>query len=162
MHSYIQKSSITYSDNNQRMQLDRINNNGVFNANYKHINNNLGVYERNFNNQQQLNDFINSYNIIMDDDNSSNLIKGDSSIHKKRTKKRTKRRSHRKIIDGKQRSICKDYLGEKIGININEGIYKSREQAIAVAYSQVKTKYPQCKRILGIRSKKRSTRKSRK
>ena len=160
MHSYIQKSSITYSDNNQRMQLDRINNNGVFNAKYKHINNNLGVYERNFNNQRQLYDFINSNIIIMD--NNNNLIKSDSSIHKKRTKKRTKRRSHRKIIDGKQRSICKDYLSEKIGININEGIYKSREQAIAVAYSQVKTKYPQCKRILGIRSKKRLKRKSRK
>ena len=40
MHSYIQKSSISYSDNNQQIQLDRINNNGLFNANYKHINNN--------------------------------------------------------------------------------------------------------------------------
>lgn len=142
MHSYIQKSSISYSDNNQQIQLDRINNNGLFNANYKHINNNSGgVIKRNFNNQQQLNDFINNYNLILDN----------SNIRKKRTKKRTKRRS-----------VCKDYLGKKIGININEGVYKSRAQAIAVAYSQVGKIYPQCKNILGIRSKKKSNRKSRK
>jgi hypothetical protein len=138
------------------MELNRINNNGLFGANYKHISN-LGVIKKQFKNEKQLNDFINSYNIILDSripDDSSNIYK------RKSKKKRTKKRSHRKS-DGKRRSICKDYLGKKIGININEGIYKSRAQAIAVAYSQVGKKYPQCKRVLGIRSKRKSKKKSR-
>ena len=147
MDSYIQKSSITYSDNNRQIQLKGINNNGVFRVNYKHINN-LGVLEKQFNNQKQFNDFINSYNIILDNDSSN--------IHKRKS---TKKRHYRKS-DGKRRSICKDYLGKKIGININEGIYKSRAQAIAVAYSQVAKKYPHCRSILRIRSKKKSKRKS--
>jgi len=150
MHSYVQKSSISYSDNNQQMQLNRINKNGVFGANYKHINN-LGVVEKQFNSENELNDFVNSYIVILDshvpDDSSTNKYK------RKSKKRRTKRRSHHRS-DGKRRSICKDYLGKKIGININEGIYKSRAQAIAVAYSQVGKKYPQCKRILKIRSSK--------
>ncbi len=125
---------------------------GVFRANYKHISD-LGRVEKQFNSKKELNDFINSYNIILDSpvqDDSSNIYK------RKSKKRRTKKRSHRKS-DRKRRSICKDYLGKKIGININEGIYKSRAQAIAVAYSQVRKKYPQCKRILGIRSKKKKS-----
>jgi len=42
---------------------------------------------------------------------------------------------------------CKKQLNKKIGININEmkdGVYKSKEQAIAVAYSQLYKKFPEC------------------
>jgi len=66
--------------------------------------------------------------------------------------KRSRRRS---------RSKCKKYLSKKIGINIGEfknGLYSSKSQAIAVAYSQVGKKHPQCKRVLQKRSKRRSRR----
>ena len=56
----------------------------------------------------------------------------------------------------KSKSKCKKYLQKKIGININEfknGLYVSKSQAIAVAYSQVLTKHPSCKRIISKRSK---------
>jgi hypothetical protein len=46
---------------------------------------------------------------------------------------------------------CKAELKEKIKINTreyNNGKYSSRKQAIAVAYSQIKKKYPQCKEQL--------------
>ena len=210
MNSYVHKSSISYSDNNQQMQLNRINNNGVFNANYRHFNNLGGLVEKNFNNEQQLNDFITSYNIILDNASTDQISKespsslfmqpplnnyddkpdryerdgldnmpyyianiyskkskegllsspaDSSNVYRKSRKRGTKKQSRK--IDGKRRSICREYLGKKIGININEGVYKSRAQAIAVAYSQVGKKYPQCKRILRIRSKK-SKRRSRK
>jgi hypothetical protein len=45
---------------------------------------------------------------------------------------------------------CKAVLKEKIRQNINEykdGRYSSRQQAIAVAYSQVSRKHPNCKKI---------------
>jgi hypothetical protein len=35
-------------------------------------------------------------------------------------------------------------LGKKIAINLSEGKYVSREQAIAVAYSQIRKAYPEC------------------
>jgi hypothetical protein len=61
-----------------------------------------------------------------------------------------------KRSDGKRRSKrskrCRSLLGKKIGINIREGIYANKAQAIAVAYSQVRKRYPSCRRIL--RSKK--------
>jgi len=44
---------------------------------------------------------------------------------------------------------CKKYLSKKIAINMNEykeGRFKSPQQAIAVSYSQVKKKYPSCKK----------------
>jgi len=43
---------------------------------------------------------------------------------------------------------CKSVLKEKIKINMkeyNDGKYANRKQAIAVAYSQIKRQYPQCK-----------------
>jgi hypothetical protein len=46
---------------------------------------------------------------------------------------------------------CNAELKEKIKINTreyNNGKYSSRKQAIAVAYSQIKKKYPQCKEQL--------------
>ena len=42
---------------------------------------------------------------------------------------------------------CKDMLKKKIKINIHEGKYSSRKQAIAVAYSQVKKRSPICKKV---------------
>jgi hypothetical protein len=51
---------------------------------------------------------------------------------------------------------------KKIGINIHEGIYTNKAQAIAVAYSQVRKKHPSCRRILGKKSKKRMRRSKRK
>ena len=62
-----------------------------------------------------------------------------------------------KVSKTKTKSKCKKYLQKKIGININEfknGLYVSKSQAIAVAYSQVLTKHPSCKRIISKRSKK--------
>jgi len=73
----------------------------------------------------------------------------------RKSKRRSKRRS--------RRSKCKKYLQKKIGINISEfknGLYVSKAQAIAVAYSQVRKKHPSCRRI--IKKSKRKSRKSRK
>lgn len=44
-------------------------------------------------------------------------------------------------------STCKDRLQRKIRININENRWP-RKQAIAIAYSQVRKKYPACSRYL--------------
>lgn len=44
---------------------------------------------------------------------------------------------------------CKKRLSNKIIINMEEyksGRYKSRQQALAVSYSQIKKKYPSCNR----------------
>jgi len=49
---------------------------------------------------------------------------------------------------------CKKKLSLKIAKNIKEfknGKFKSRSQAIAVSYSQVKKKYPECKRYFKIK-----------
>jgi hypothetical protein len=75
-----------------------------------------------------------------------------------------------KRSDGKRRrksrskrsKRCRSLLGKKIGINIHEGIYANKAQAIAVAYSQVRKRYPSCRRILGKKSKKRMRRSKRK
>ena len=66
-----------------------------------------------------------------------------------------------KRSDGKRRrksrskrsKRCKSLLGRKIGINIHEGIYANKEQAIAVAYSQVRKRHPSCRRILSKKKK---------
>lgn len=71
----------------------------------------------------------------------------------KKSARRSKRRSPKEVI-------CRKKLSAKIGININEykqGRYKSPSQAVAVSYSQVKKKYPDCTKYL-----KKSVRKSRK
>ena len=48
----------------------------------------------------------------------------------------------------KKPSKCKQYLSDKIAENIREGKFKTRQQAIAVAFSQVKKSHPQCKRFI--------------
>jgi hypothetical protein len=74
------------------------------------------------------------------------MVSRSKSIRKRSPKvtKRSPRRTYK-------RSKCRTYLQDKIRININEykqGRYKSRNQAIAVSYSQVKKKKPMCKKIL--------------
>jgi hypothetical protein len=61
-----------------------------------------------------------------------------------------KKAKSRSPVSTKQK--CRDVLSKKIGINMRE--YKSKsspikspKQAIAVSYSQVKKKYPSCKRF---------------
>jgi hypothetical protein len=74
-----------------------------------------------------------------------------------------------KRSDGKRRrksrskrsKRCKSLLSKKIGINIHEGIYDNKAQAIAVAYSQVRKRYPSCRRILGKKSRKSKKSKTR-
>jgi len=51
----------------------------------------------------------------------------------------------------RKKGKCKTYLEQKIALNLAEfkkGNYNSRQQAIAVAYSQVKKEHPRCKRFL--------------
>jgi len=82
---------------------------------------------------------------------------------KRRSSKRSRRRRSSKRRSSKRRSSkrskksvymkldCNAELKEKIKINTreyNNGKYSSRKQAIAVAYSQIKKKYPQCKEQL--------------
>lgn len=42
------------------------------------------------------------------------------------------------------KKYCRENLGRKIAINMREGKYVSKEQAIAVAYSQIRKAYPEC------------------
>ena len=74
-----------------------------------------------------------------------------------RNKKRNDGKSHRRRVSSKHRR-CKSLLGRKIGINIHEGIYANKEQAVAVAYSQVRKRHPSCRRILGKKKSKKSKR----
>ena len=63
---------------------------------------------------------------------------------RRRSKKPSKKNVYMKLD-------CNAELKEKIKINTreyNNGKYSSRKQAIAVAYSQIKKKYPQCKEQL--------------
>ena len=64
------------------------------------------------------------------------------------------KRSHGKRSRSKRSKRCKTLLSKKIGINIHEGIYANKAQAIAVAYSQIRKKHPSCRKILGKKSKK--------
>lgn len=96
----------------------------------------------------------------------SNGVKKSGLKSKLRSKRMSKRRSRRapklmsrRMSRRRSRSVsrkntymtlsrCKEALQEKIRINMreyNEGRYVNRKQAIAVAYSQIKKKYPQCK-----------------
>lgn len=66
--------------------------------------------------------------------------------------RRTHRRSHRRTL--RSRSKCAKALSRKIKINTHEPRYKSRKQAIAVSYSQVLKKHPNCSRSLRRKSTK--------
>ena len=71
----------------------------------------------------------------------------------RKSPKRVTRKSPKR---SKRYQKCKKMLSEKIAININEykeGKYKSRKQAIAVSYSQVRKKSPVCDRLFSISPK---------
>ena len=45
------------------------------------------------------------------------------------------------------KKYCRETLGQKIARNITEQKYTSREQAIAVAYSQIRKANPECRQF---------------
>lgn len=80
---------------------------------------------------------------------SSSLKK---SIRKPRAKKSLRKSRTKKSLKQK----CQQWVSNKIAINMREykkGKYKSPKQAIAVAYSQVLKKHPECKRVMKRKSK---------
>jgi hypothetical protein len=64
-----------------------------------------------------------------------------SSFGKKRL------RRNKNVKKSKKRTDCKKELQKQIRKNISSGDYVSREQAIAVAYSQMRKKHPRCKQF---------------
>ena len=70
---------------------------------------------------------------------------------RKRTPSRTPRRKRRSEgLKGFTKAKCKELLKEKIKINMEEwksGKFVSQKQALAVSYSQIKKKYPGCRRF---------------
>jgi flagellar biosynthesis GTPase FlhF len=74
------------------------------------------------------------------------LRKSRKVSRKTRKSLRKSRKASRKSM-GRRERVCKDLLKEKVGINLKEyrdGRYVSRQQAIAVAYNQVKNMTPSC------------------
>lgn len=53
------------------------------------------------------------------------------------------------------KKYCNSILSRKIKINIDEGRYSSRKQAIAVAYKQVAKKSPTCGKVFSAKRKAR-------
>ena len=73
------------------------------------------------------------------------------SVRKSTRKVKTKsvRKSPRKSV--RKSKKCQKNISKKIAINIDEfkeGRYVSKSQAIAVAYSQVKKRHPECEKYL--------------
>lgn len=66
----------------------------------------------------------------------------------RKSRKVSKKKSRKSRKSRKPKSKCRSYLSKKIRKNMKEKRYKSRGQAIAVSYSQVLKKHPQCKRSL--------------
>ena len=83
---------------------------------------------------------------------SSKLSRKRRSSKRRSSKPSRKRRSSKLSKKSVYMKLdCNAELKEKIKINTreyNNGKYSSRKQAIAVAYSQIKKKYPQCKEQL--------------
>lgn len=76
-------------------------------------------------------------------------------IKKSSRKKRTKKSVRKSTLKQK----CQRWVSNKIAINMKEykaGKFKSPKQAIAVAYSQVLKKHPECKRVMKRKSKSKS------
>jgi hypothetical protein len=79
-------------------------------------------------------------------------VKKSGGCKQKSGPKRRSRSNKRRSISSKRKYMtlvrCKTEFKEKIRINMreyNNGKYVNRKQAIAVAYAQIKKKYPQCK-----------------
>jgi UDP-2,3-diacylglucosamine pyrophosphatase LpxH len=80
---------------------------------------------------------------------------------RKSRRRRSKRKSHDVVIGHKRRYMtlkrCREELKKKIRINMGEyrsGRYSSRQQALAVSFSQVGRKFPSCKKYLQKRRRK--------
>ena len=76
-----------------------------------------------------------------------------SRLKKSRSSRVKKSRSSR-IKKSSFLNLCRSYLSDKIKQNIREyklGRYVSRNQAIAVSYSQLKKISPKCSNVLSIR-----------
>lgn len=66
---------------------------------------------------------------------------------KSRIKTRSTRKVRSKVRSKKLSAKCKKFLQKKIRINMGEyksGRFKSRAQALAVSYSQMRKKFPKC------------------
>jgi hypothetical protein len=66
----------------------------------------------------------------------------------RKSKKRTSKKSPRKSFI-RTKSACNQALRKKIRLNMDEyksGRYSSRQQALAVSYSQIKKSNPYCRR----------------
>jgi hypothetical protein len=80
-------------------------------------------------------------------------VKSRRKPSKRKVAKKSKRKTRRKTVKRRKlysKKNCKSKLSRKIKINMKEyksGRYKSRQQALAVSYSQIKKKYPRCKRF---------------
>ena len=76
-----------------------------------------------------------------------------SSPTKRPKKTTTLRTSHKRSSSPRAKNICRDYLGKKIKINLDEykkGIrHSSEKQAIAVSYAQTFKAKPSCKKLIG-------------
>lgn len=75
------------------------------------------------------------------------------------------KRSPNQLKNIRKKSDCMNLLKEKISQNMREyrdGLYSSRQQAIAVSYSQVKKMSPYCSRYMKRSSRKMSRKVSRK
>ena len=71
-------------------------------------------------------------------------------LYKKvKSKSITKCKSKSKTKSSKK--VCRKRLSKKISVNMKEyksGRWKNRKQALAVSYSQIRKKYPECVRLL--------------
>ena len=79
--------------------------------------------------------------------------------YKNRKRKSKKRSMKKRSKRGSLKDFCRSKLSNKIKINMKEykqgdKRIKSYIQAIAIAYSQIKKKYPKCSRSLKRKSKK--------
>ena len=82
------------------------------------------------------------------------MVKKSYKNSKRKSKKNIKKKSKKSL-----KEFCRSKLSNKIKINMKEykqgnKRIKSAIQAIAIAYSQIKKKYPKCSRSLKRKSKK--------
>ena len=66
---------------------------------------------------------------------------------RKSTRKSVRKSRRKSVRKSTKHEKCLSFLKRKIAININEykqGRWKTRQQAIAVSYSQTRDKYPKC------------------
>jgi hypothetical protein len=70
-------------------------------------------------------------------------------MNRSKSKKRSSKSKSNKPKSNKTKLACRQALSRKIKINMGEykqGRFSSRKQAIAVSYSQIRKRKPQCKK----------------